>query len=64
MTTSGPGWAATSEPDRAARVVCPWCHRDDTERLSAWGSFLSVVQYYCRSCRTVFDVVRDGGEGL
>lgn len=59
MTMSRPGFETVSEPDWAARVVCPWCHRDDTERLSEWGPFLSVAQYYCRACRTVFDVVRD-----
>jgi len=57
--TTGPESEVTSGTDGDDRVVCPWCHRDDTERLSVWGPFLSVAQYYCRACRTVFDVVRD-----
>jgi len=59
MTTAGPEPEGSLEGDRDARVVCPWCRRDDTERLSLWGPFLSVAHYYCRTCRTVFDVVRD-----
>jgi hypothetical protein len=67
MTTAGPEPEGSLEGDRDARVICPWCRRDDTERLSLWGPFLSVAHYYCRTCRTVFDVVRDdenpGDEG-
>jgi hypothetical protein len=36
-------------------VVCPFCGRDDTELFSAFGSALSVSQYWCRGCRTVFE---------
>ncbi|MGD8495531.1 MAG: hypothetical protein PVF05_05025 [Gemmatimonadales bacterium] len=36
-------------------VTCPFCDSDDTEQFSAFGSALSVSQYYCRSCRTVFE---------
>ncbi|GBC83648.1 hypothetical protein HRbin11_00066 [bacterium HR11] len=59
VMTTRPRSEVLSEEDRDTRVVCPWCHRDDTERLSVWGPFLSVAQYYCRTCRTVFDVVRE-----
>lgn len=36
-------------------VVCPFCDSPDTEQFSAFGSALSVSQYYCRDCRTVFE---------
>ena len=36
-------------------VECPFCGERDTELLSAFGSALSVSQYWCRKCRTVFE---------
>ena len=36
-------------------VECPFCGQSETEQFSAFGSALSVSQYYCRRCRTVFD---------
>ena len=36
-------------------VRCPFCETTDTEQFSAFGSALSVSQYYCRTCRTVFE---------
>lgn len=36
-------------------VECPFCGGSDTELFSAFGSALSVSQYWCRRCRTVFE---------
>ena len=36
-------------------VRCPFCGESETEQFSAFGSALSVSQYYCRRCRTVFE---------
>lgn len=36
-------------------VSCPFCDGIETEQFSAFGSALSVSQYYCRDCRTVFE---------
>lgn len=36
-------------------VVCPFCDGSETEQFSAFGSAVSVGQYYCRDCRTVFE---------
>jgi len=36
-------------------VECPFCGGSETEQFSAFGSALSVSQYYCRPCRTVFE---------
>lgn len=38
-----------------ASVECPFCRGSDTELFSAFGSALSVSQYYCRPCRSVFE---------
>lgn len=38
-----------------ASVECPFCDGNETEQFSAFGSAVSVSQYYCRSCRTVFE---------
>lgn len=36
-------------------VQCPFCSGTDTEQFAAFGSALSVSQYWCRNCRTVFE---------
>ena len=42
-------------------VECPFCLGSDTEQFSAFGSALSVGQYYCRTCRTVFEWMKRNG---
>lgn len=49
------------EPPRVrlpARVTCPFCGGEETERLGLFGGQLSVAQYWCRRCRTGFDVLK------
>jgi hypothetical protein len=36
-------------------VECPHCDGSETEQFSAFGPAVSVGQYYCRACRTVFE---------
>lgn len=36
-------------------VRCPHCGETDSEQFSAFGSAVSVSQFYCRGCRTVFE---------
>ena len=36
-------------------VACPFCDGTETEQFSAFGSAVSVSQYYCRDCKTVFE---------
>ena len=43
----------TDELPDAAR--CPHCGGTDTEQHGAFGSAVSVSQYWCRGCRTVFE---------
>jgi hypothetical protein len=47
---------ASLEP--GAKIVCPFCASAETELFSMFSQFLLASQYYCRSCKTVFDVVR------
>ncbi len=42
-------------------VECPFCLGRETEQFSAFGSALSVSQYYCRTCRTVFEWMKRKG---
>lgn len=41
-----------------AAVACPFCGSVETEWFAMFGHFLLASQYYCRGCRTVFDVLR------
>ena len=49
-------------PDSPA---CPFCEGRETELFNAFGSQLSVSTYWCRSCRSPFEVMkwtREAGE--
>ncbi len=39
-------------------VECPFCRGSDTHLVAPFGSVLSVAQYYCRRCRTMFEWVK------
>lgn len=39
-------------------VPCPFCAGGETELHAGFGGQLSVVTYWCRSCRTAFDVFK------
>ena len=41
---------------------CPFCHSTETELLSLFGSQLLTEQYYCRTCRTPFEHIKDSPE--
>ncbi len=44
-------------------VECPFCRGSDTRVETPFGSVLSVAQYYCRRCRTVFEWIKRGSGG-
>ncbi|MCS7275337.1 MAG: hypothetical protein NZ610_08095 [Candidatus Bipolaricaulota bacterium] len=44
-------------------VQCPFCLGYETELYALFGQWLSTSQYYCRSCRTVFEWIKWEGEG-
>jgi hypothetical protein len=43
---------------KPAEIICPFCASAETELFAMFSQFLLASQYYCRSCKTVFDVVR------
>jgi transposase-like protein len=40
-------------------ITCPFCDSSDTELMSLFGQQLLTVQYYCNSCGTPFERVKD-----
>ena len=40
-------------------IACPYCGSTDTELCSLFGQQLLTVQYYCNTCRTPFECVKD-----
>ncbi len=40
-------------------VACPYCSSTDTEFFSLFGQQLLTVQYYCKTCRTPFEYIKD-----
>lgn len=55
-----PGEDPPDEED--AGPVCPFCGAADAEPHSRFGSEVSAEQWYCRSCRTVFERLRYDGK--
>lgn len=39
-------------------IRCPHCGEEESEQFAAFGSAVSVSQYWCRSCRTVFEAFK------
>jgi hypothetical protein len=37
---------------------CPFCEGTDTELLNAFGSHASVSTYWCRACRSPFELLK------
>jgi hypothetical protein len=37
---------------------CPFCGRRETELMNAFGSHASVSAYWCRVCRSPFEVMK------
>jgi hypothetical protein len=44
-----------SMPDAPA---CPFCDGTETEIMNAFGSHASVSTYWCRACRSPFEMMR------
>ena len=41
------------------QVACPFCRSTDTEFFSLFGQQLLTVQFYCNTCHTPFECVKD-----
>jgi hypothetical protein len=39
---------------------CPFCDGRDTELMNAFGSHASVSTYWCRACRSPFELMKWG----
>lgn len=37
---------------------CPFCQETETEMMSTFGSHASVSTYWCRSCRSPFEIMK------
>jgi DNA-directed RNA polymerase subunit RPC12/RpoP len=48
-----------SETQPEVVVHCPYCGSTSTELFSLFGQQLLTVQYYCNTCCTPFERVRD-----
>jgi ring-1,2-phenylacetyl-CoA epoxidase subunit PaaD len=42
-------------------VACPYCDSNETELFSLFGQQLLTLQYYCHTCHTPFEYVKDDG---
>jgi len=58
MKNSLRGHHAEGQRTGARLVRCPFCDSSDTRRESDFGTTLAYAQYYCLSCRTVFEWVK------
>lgn len=42
---------------------CPFCGGTETELMNPFGSQASVSSYWCRGCRSPFEVMKRRGRG-
>lgn len=40
--------------------ACPFCEGTETELMNAFGSHASVSTYWCRACRSPFELMKWG----
>lgn len=41
-----------------AAPTCPFCDGSETELMNAFGSHASVSTYWCRACRSPFELMK------
>jgi len=46
------------------KIQCVFCDSADVEFFSLYGQTLLGTQYYCRNCKSIFEVVRFDDEDL
>ncbi|MCB8944254.1 MAG: hypothetical protein H6658_10910 [Ardenticatenaceae bacterium] len=39
-------------------IQCPFCDSTDNERFSLYGQTLLGTQYYCHTCKSIFEAIR------
>ncbi len=45
--------------DEGLSVTCPYCGSEETEFFSLFGAQLLTAQYYCRTCHTPFEQIKN-----
>ena len=63
MTNPGGRSASPDSPSTdtrrlPARPPCPFCDGEETELMSTFGSHASVATYWCRRCRSPFEMLK------
>ena len=53
-----PSAASDGEARLPETPACPFCEGRDTELMSAFGAHASVATYWCRRCRSPFELFR------
>lgn len=54
-----PSSSPSAESARLPRTPpCPFCEKTDTELMNAFGSHASVSTYWCRGCRSPFEMLK------
>ena len=44
---------------QAGKVRCPYCSSRETELSALFGQQLLTMQYYCHTCHTPFEYIKD-----
>ncbi len=47
------------EMPHEVHITCPYCGSEHTECFSLFGQQLLTAQYYCKTCHTPFERVKD-----
>ena len=54
-----------ARPESSSRLPsappCPFCEGRDTELLNTFGPHASVASYWCRDCRSPFELLKWAG---
>ena len=53
-----PAERGTEAPGLPRAPVCPFCGQEDTELMNAFGSHASVSTYWCKRCRSPFELMK------
>lgn len=53
--------ATSREHGERDGVSCVWCESRDVERLGEFGPGLMTEQWYCRACRSPFELIKERG---
>ena len=60
--TVGAGTGSEAESRSVGRLPetppCPFCDGGETELMNPFGSHASVATYWCRSCRSPFEMLK------